>query len=173
MSLSVFMGVCHGCTVTPLHPCFPKYSLTSLPDRLSQIDPSGRRIVHGLYLFCWNNGKPKCPSFWLQARLVIVPKTTPPSLNLNKTRGINLGTLEAKLMGAFNTYWLERWLAIHDVENQSGFRAKRGREDALFVMRQLIATRHEYGCFYGCFLVIEAHGGRCFRVQSRQLCVSH
>ena len=106
--------------------------------------PSGRRIVHGLYLSWWNDGKPTCPSFWLQARLVIVPKTNPPSLNLNKTRGITLGTLEAKLMGAFNTYWLERWLANHDVENQSGFRAKRGREDALFVIRQLIAIRHEY-----------------------------
>jgi len=47
-------------------------------------------------------------------------------------------------MGAFNTYWLERWLTIHDVENQSGFRAKRGREDALFIIRQLIAIRHEY-----------------------------
>ena len=34
-------------------------------------------------------------------------------------------------------------MAIHDVENQSGFRAKRGREDALFVIRQLIAVRHE------------------------------
>ena len=106
--------------------------------------PNGRRIVHGLYLSWWNNGEPKCPSFWLHARLVIVPKTNPPSPNLNKTRGITLGTLEAKLMGAFNTYWLERWLAIHDVENQSGFRTKRGREDALFVIRQLIAIRHEY-----------------------------
>jgi len=57
--------------------------------------PIGRRIVHGLYLSWWNNGKPKCPSFWLQARLVIVPKTNPPFLNLNcietNNHGLTIG----------------------------------------------------------------------------------
>ena len=27
-----------------------------------------------------------------------------------------------------------------------------------------VAAPASDGCFYGCFLVIEAHGGRCFRV---------
>lgn len=106
--------------------------------------PNGRAIIHGLFTSWWNDGDPTCPDFWLHARLAIVPKTNPPSLNLNKTRGITVGTLEIKLMGAFNTHWLERWLQTHDFENQSGFRSKRGRADALFVIRQIISLRREY-----------------------------
>ena len=109
--------------------------------------PNGCAIIHGLFLSWWNDGDPTCPVFWLHARLAIVPKPNHPSLNLNNTRGITVGTLEIKLVGAFNTYWLERWLHTHDFENQSGVRSKRGRADPLrkkanYVAPKRIQHRH-------------------------------
>jgi exonuclease III len=96
-----------------------------------------RDVIHK----CWRNIE--CPDDWLVGRLKMLYKGKGDRDVLDNWRGIMLLDVAAKVVCAIIADRLARHVAV--LEEQNGFRAKRGTIDGLFGLKLVLTKRKEHG----------------------------
>ena len=116
------------------------------------VDSILREEIFTILSFVWKSGV--CPKSWCSAMIIPLFKKGDPYI-MNNYRGIALQDIVEKIFVTIILKRLEPIIEPQIYEGQYGFRRKKSTVDAIFNIKKLIESCHEYNKpLYICFLDI-------------------
>ena len=110
---------------------------------LWSVDGPPRSLLRDLVHNFWHTSEVE-PE-WLISKLTILYKGSGDAKDTNRYRAICLMQSAAKLVGSIITSRLIKLLQSQGLEEQNGFMPQRGTTDGIFVLKQALARRKEFG----------------------------